>query len=468
MRSWPECGRLWTLGLAALAEAAVVMPWLLLVRGWASPSEGAGLLGVRALSRVMEAGTAAAAWLLVAFFLAGAMWEWLGSSLSVAGRGWAGAGVLLLVGAAAAALPWWSLPGAVYLWYQGVRQSAVTSDYAEVSSHLGRQGLLQAAAVLIFYAAGAARTAAMEAALVGSVLLLYGSGLGLVAWARQGAVRPQDDGKTAGSSGLLTLLMLLAVAVAAGLAAATLSPGGALGSQVTGALASLWAGVATLLGYLAYPCALLLEYVLVPLFRRIAASEQWAEFLGKPPEGPDQALPELGEPVITPEMLARWGVVLLVAGTAAVAALALLHLRRNGRRVAVGTEEERINLGFWRSLWRDLQDLRLNRRKVGAAGATASRGEAGEPVAPGGARWLYRRLQDWGQQLGRPRRPGETPAAYAEALLAQRPEAAGAVQQVTAVYTEARYSPKPPAHEALEAAHRALELVMEEKESAGR
>ena len=458
MRSWPEKGRLWTLSLAAMAEAAAVTPWMLLIRTWAGPAG----LGTPVLPQALGAGAAAAAWLLVAFFLAGALWERLGTSLSAGGRGWSVLGVLLVLGTAAVFFPWWSLPAAAYLWYQGARQAA-GGGYVEVGSHLGWLALLQAIAVLILYAAEAARAAALEGTLLGLVLLLYGSGLGLVARARDAAVRPEAEGQAAGGSGLLTLVMLLAVALAGVLGAHLLSPGGALGGQVVGAFGPLWDGFAAVLGYLAYPFALLLEYVLVPFFRRIAAGEQWTEFLGEPPAEPDlPALPS-GEPLLTPELLAHLGAVLLAAGTLAAAAFAVLRLRPNRRSPEAVLEEERISLGFWRSLWQDLQELRLNRTKVGAGGSKGPGSHEGEPVAPGSPRWLYRQLQEWGWAVGRPRRPGETPAAYAEALQAHRPDAAAAVRQVTAVYMEARYSPAAPAGEAVAEAQRALNLIAEQE-----
>jgi len=349
------------------------------------------------------------------------------------------------------------LPAAAYLWYQGARQNAGGLSYAEVSGRLGRLGLFQAAAVLLMYASGTARAAALEGALVGMVLLLYGSGLGLVARARERAVRPTNEKPAAGSSRSLTILALLAVALAGLQAAHLLSPGSALGG--------LWGGLAALLGYLAYPFALLLEYVLMPLFRRIAASEQWDEFLGEPPAQPDPAALPSGEPLLTPEMLARLGAVLLAAGTLAALAAAIVRLRPGKRGKEAAPDEERISLGFWQSLWRDLRELRMLGRKADALAKNGSSGDEDGPVTPGSPRWLYRRLQEWGNEVGRCRRPGETPAAYAEALSAHRPEAAAAVRQVTAVYMKARYSPSPPAGEAVEDAQRALHAFQTSSEA---
>lgn len=434
----------WLLG--ALAEAAAVLPWFFL--GWGLDGTSPGATG--------GTGVLITGWLLVAAFFGGALWERWGQVLSVGAALWQAGGMLLPVAAAALLLPWWGVPFTAYLWYRGARQSSGIAGCVEVAHHLGWQALLQAAALVAVYAVGTAAGEGQGALLTGCILLLFGAGLALLVQARRREVQAEGD-KARGD--LFTPILLVVAALGAALAAALMTPGGALGGRITAVLASLWDGLAALLGVLAYPFALLLQYVLVPFFRRIGTDQKMNQLLAEPPEQPEGVDLQPGAPALTPEMLSRYGTILFLVGSLVVLTLALLRFRRRGREEdPEERDEERISLGFWRSLRHDLQSLG-QRTSAGEAGLSNDLREAPERVESGSPRWLYRQLQGWGHLQGRPRRPGETPEAYAQALAACRPDSAEAVRRVTGVYEEDRYASAPPDPEAVAAAQETLERI---------
>ena len=89
---------------------------------------------------------------------------------------------------------------------------------------------------------------------------------------------------------------------------------------------------------------------------------------------------------------------------------------------------------FWNSLMADLRSL-----LGGGAAAVKAALVPGDGLDPRSPRMLFRRLQRWGEDLGRPRQQSETPNAYGGALGAVQPAQVGAVDVVTAAYNQARY-----------------------------
>jgi hypothetical protein len=135
----------------------------------------------------------------------------------------------------------------------------------------------------------------------------------------------------------------------------------------------------------------------------------------------------------------------------------LYRLNRRRQELAED-EEERISLGFWRSLWADLRALwgLVARKAAPAASALAAKLGGGDSQDP---RSLFRRLQAWGAARGRPRREAETPNRYRDGLARVIPEAAAPAESVTVVYNQARYGRTAPAAADVAAARQALERL---------
>lgn len=468
-RFWPEGERRLSWLLGALAEGAAATPWLLAVYAFSHHD------------RWPEA--VPGAWLLLALYLAGASWERVHPvGVGRTGRWWRLAGMALGVGfsywlalvslplglrppsVAAPNLAWWVMPLAAYLWYQGAQMGSgvATAGYLQLSRHFLWQVGGQAFSLVLLYAEGAGHEAGLPAFLAGCVLLLYATGLGLLARVRRHALRSGTDGE-GGPDGRNGLVSLLLVVVTAGAAMAT----SALSAERLARLMTLLGrvldpllrAVGLVLGYVAYPFAWLLEHVLVPLFRRIGAGRMLEELMAEPPARPNGLELSNGEPAITPELLSRYGASLLLLAALITAAWFLLRLRRRaGTDLDDDAEEVRVSLGFWSNLWSDLRGLLRGGKVPDPGGGTVSGAEE-DGVTPGSPRWLYRRLQALGRQSGRARGPGETPAVYAAALAGHLPHAAEAARAVTAVYSQARYGPEPPAEAAVAAAAAELDSV---------
>jgi len=76
-------------------------------------------------------------------------------------------------------------------------------------------------------------------------------------------------------------------------------------------------------------------------------------------------------------------------------------------------------------------------------------------------RLCWRRLLRFGQRLGLPQKPNQTPSEYAAQLAERFPEAAPALQQLTQAYIVARYRPEPADAVLAETAEQAWETLQQ-------
>jgi len=184
-------GALYRWALLALAETAATTPWLITLY-----SLGGGPRWVESLP---------GAWLLLATYLAAAVWE---SGAPQDGQGgrrriWAMCvGVLgvyaiaFLHGPAEArgsivsySAAMWIVPLASYLWYQGARSVAEGIEYSRYYERFTVQGVTQVGAVLLLVVSGTASQPRIQVMLYWSLLLLLGSGLTLLLLTRERALR---------------------------------------------------------------------------------------------------------------------------------------------------------------------------------------------------------------------------------------------------------------------------------------
>lgn len=455
--------------LAALAETAAATPWNMLlfavndVPDWPSALPGA--------------------WVLLLAFAGAAVWEFGAPS---AGRG-KGSGRVLAMGFGVALIyliAWGSmpsafraggllspniamavLPAAAYLWYSGAETAAAGLDYGRAYTRFSRQTGVLLLGLLLLIIAGFARDSRIQVGLYWSVLLLFGSGMTLLLLTRERALRRDQASlgeSTAGESGvspwlsgMVGTLLLITLAVSRFLSVERLNhllarTGDLLSApldwlvQVAMLIIIRWAAIIFFLFNLLRG--------LIPAPRRPRQDGQ--EF-------------QPSDPFFSPEMLEDRALVdwtgYLKAGIIVVILLtiALLLYRLASRTSGAEGEadEERINLGFWRGLLEDLRGLLKPRRTASSLAETVAEAEPEDD--PADPRSLFRRLQRWGFTIGRPRRTGETPLAFAAALSARQPESAEAPARVAELYNQYRYGTNPPDPEAVKAASETLSRATE-------
>ncbi|HYF79509.1 MAG TPA: DUF4129 domain-containing protein, partial [Symbiobacteriaceae bacterium] len=141
-----------------------------------------------------------------------------------------------------------------------------------------------------------------------------------------------------------------------------------------------------------------------------------------------------------------------VAIALVITALVIIARISRKRKPPTQVEEEIISLGFWNNLLADLKSL-FGRGTAAVQAALAPT----ENIDPRSPRMLFRRLQRWGQGVGRPRWQNETPSTYSSVLGDFRPADAGAVDAVTAVYNQARYGASGPGEADVAAAAKAVD-----------
>ncbi|MFB5083446.1 DUF4129 domain-containing protein [Symbiobacterium thermophilum] len=439
-RFWRSRG-LWVRWLlAALVETAAALPWMLFL--YAADGEAGWLEAVPG------------AWLPLAVFLAAAVWE--SGSRGDARPARVGA---LVAGAAMAYLAAYALlpaplrtgvfglnpalafvPVAVYLWYAGARCALEGLEYGRLFERAWRLFGGQLAGIVCLLLLGEARSGPVQLVLGWSVVLLFGAGLSLLILTRErallGAFDAEEQAAEPTSPAVTGFVLALLAGTVAASAVLTVDRVATLLRAVGRLVAPVYNVLVQVAAYLAMGVAMLLE-PLFNLLRWLASQQEPTEQGGGedvapgPPDLPPDAGAQLDlEPVL------KAGLILVAVALAALLLWRMSAVRRRTSEV----DEERTSLGFWASLWQDLRGLLQARRTAGAVGDGA--GE--EPVPPGSARELYRRLQRWGSSRVRPRRPAETPNAYRSALAGAQPRAADAVDAVTEVYNQERYGSRPP------------------------
>ncbi|MEW8977466.1 MAG: DUF4129 domain-containing protein [Symbiobacterium sp.] len=451
-RFWRSSGTWLPWLLAGVVEVAAVTPWLLLL--YAAADDPAWLAAVPGL------------WLPLAVFLTAAVWQ----SVQQGDRRWMRV-VGLLAGTALAYLAAYALlpgaqragllaanpavafiPVAVYLWFRSARLAIEGLAYGPVSDRVGPVLILQLAGIILLLAVGRGRESAVHLLLFWSVVALFAAGLTLLALLRERAPAEGGPGaKTVGTpaSPAVTWFVVALVAVTAVASQfltvdrldAVVSFAGRLLAPLYNLVVAVVLFLARIVGYLIAP--------LVALLARLMTGYE-------PPEQQGEGEVEIIPPDPVPERGPALDLGPLLQAIALLAALAVvavwLYRLTAVRRRSMEADEERVSLGFWSSLRQDLLAL-FRRRSAPRAGET---GPAEEAVPPGSPRALFRQLQAWGAQRGRPRRPAETPNTYQVALAAAEPSAGEASAAVTAVYNQARYGPVPPEPEAVARAARLL------------
>lgn len=443
--------------LSALAETAVAVPWMMLVY-----SAESGSTWPEALP---------GAWLLLLVYLAGGFWEAGDKKDDPRRRIYA-----LLAGTAIAyllayqALPtemrsgllaWnravYFVPVAAYLWYQGARGAIEGIEYGRIFSRFTMQFGAQLGGILLLMMAGSAGNPRVQLLLYWSVILLFAAGLSLLLVTRERSLKADQArmGEKGASNGVTPVM----TAVVVGLTLLTLAASRLLSVERLLALMSTVGNfVSPFFNWLWQVAFLILSRwltLLSPLFSWLR-NNRLPEQAIEAPEGDDT----LGEPEmdwgeagpgfdITPYMKAALLIIALLV------LISWLYRLNRSRRESLEDDEERISLGFWRSLWADLKALLgLAGRKAAPALEAARQAVMGDDRQD--PRALFRRLQAWGTSRGRPRNEAETPNRYREALSEHRPEAEQPAGAVTAVYNQARYGRTAPADEAVAEASEAL------------
>ncbi len=457
----------WT--LAALAETAVAIPWMVAMYA---------LSGKQAWPAALPG-----AWVLLLSYALAAAWEF-GSPQAARGSG-KGRIVAMGVGLTIVYLitfyttpiefvwgsPWQSnlamaiLPAAGYMWYQGAASAAEGVEYGRVYTRFGIQCIATVGAVVFLIASRAAADSRVQVLLYWSLILLFAAGLTLVVVTRERSLR-QDQARLGESgtggermsnllTGVVIALLLLTLLASYLLSAERLSAFFGLVRGTVGRPLEWMVDVGLLI-------VVRWAMIILMIFNGVAKYLLPKGYVINQPDLEPGQPTEITEVEVVPQPVADpfdWmpylKIGLMVVGGITLA-IFLLRLRRRQRALDQDPEEERVDLGLWQGLKGDLQALLGSLLKSGAAGEDEDQAAA-LPDDPRDPRALYRRLQAWGLAVGRPRGAAESPARYGEALAERRPEAALATAEVTEVYQQARYGARPPEPEAVKQAAQALQ-----------
>lgn len=450
--------------LSALTELAVVLPWTILLYSLAGyPGWQGALPGI---------------WLFGLIYTAAWLWETGSPARHHEGRRYdrivaLAVGMAVAYGLAYLALPvamrpglrspnlaMWIMPAAGYLWYQGARNAAEGLLHSWIFLRFKGQAYALGLGVVILTATGIARDTAVMVPLYWSIFLLSASGLMLLVVLREKSLREgqkglgEDGGGSRGLSRLVNL-SVLGLTVLTGLASYLISVERLL--WVTGTVIRPFQMV---LSFLADVVMLVLYRYVVLLIGPLFAFLNWLMNRPKdhkpwtppPVEMGEEPLP-LEDPSELANLITNYGRTLAIVAVAVALAVYLYRLKPR-RRAEADPEEERVDLGFWDNLLADLRGL--IRRRPPADGPEAVRPEQLDPRDP---RALFRRLQDWGWRLGRPRLPAETPTRYQQALAGVRADATPETAVITAVYNQARYGAQPPVGELVDRAVAAADAL---------
>ncbi|MFZ5827462.1 MAG: DUF4129 domain-containing protein [Bacillota bacterium] len=446
--------------LSALSQTAVVVPWMLLFYASEGGSDWPAALP--------------GAWLLILTYLVAGLWEAGSRSDDPRRRIYALAGgVALAYLVAYQAVPdemragilrwnkaFFFVPVAAYLWYQGARGALEGIEYGRIFSSFSTQFLSLLGGIILLMLSGHAADPAVQVLLYWSVVLLFAAGLSLLLITRERSLKA-DQAKMGeqeaggGATPLMTSIVLGLVGLTIG-ASSLLSV-----ERLIALLRAIGEFVSPLANWL-WSVAMLIVVrwvaLLTPLFNLIRRMVQQQEV---PPQESSDA-PAQEDPYDFGEVGPGFDWTPYLKAALLIGALILLAswlYRLNRRRLEVREdEEERVSLGFWKSLWADLKSLfGLLGRKAAPVVERVSTAVLGENAQD--ARALFRRLQAWGAASGRPRRDSETPNRYRDALTELYPGAEQPAGAVTAVYNQARYGKTAPTDEAVDTARAALEKL---------
>ncbi len=231
---------------------------------------------------------------------------------------------------------------------------------------------------------------------------------------------------------------------------------------------SLLQPLANLLGlaayYVFYVVSYLIFLVLTPLIDYLRSLQ------GQPPLERTQSGSPFDNPpsqVATAAPLPVW-LELILRGLAIVAILATIGfivtwaLRRQAATDRAGVREDRDLIWSWDLVKNQLAGL-LARRGPPAPFAELT-GANDDPLL--WVRRAYQRLLALALDRGRARLPRQTPQAFLPAAQALWPEEAGAVADLTAAYTAARYGQAPPSAEQLAALQQAMARLDKDRKGA--
>lgn len=461
----------WT--LVALTDLAVTMPWLLLMyRGAKADDWYTAVPGV---------------WLPLLVYAAAGLWE-AGDRKSDGdsdGRrmGRVGAAVVGLIGAYLIAyfqlpahmktgvlapnLAWAFVPAALYLWYQGTLAVLEGLDYHRLFDRFPYQVVAAAAGIFLLVKVDGASEPGVRVLLYWSVALLLAGGILSLIVARERQLREGQASIGEKGAGGERQSRILAAAVITLLVitftASYLMGAGGLEALAAGAKAGV-GGFFRSLGAVAYlilhrwvmligPVLLWFINFVLGLGRRIEGQEPGEMNLD---QGDEQMFGDV-QPWFDINTIMPYVQAALMIGLVVFALIAISRISRK-RKKPTQAEEEIINLGFWNNLMADLRSL-----FGGGAAAVKATFRPAEQLDSKSPRMLFRRLQRWGEGIGRPRWDHETPKTYSNVLSGVRPAQAGDVDAVTAVYNQARYgAAEPGAAEVAAAAEAVARLEAEE------
>jgi len=206
--------------------------------------------------------------------------------------------------------------------------------------------------------------------------------------------------------------------------------------------------------YLFYVASYLIFLVLTPLLDYIRSLQGQPPVVRTPPSSP---LGNAPTPAQVATVLPPW-VELILRGLAIVAILALIGfivtwaLRRQAVTDRAGVREDRDLIWSWDLVKSQLAEL-LARRGPPPMFAELPAGQD-DPLTR--VRRAYQRLLALALARGQARPPRQTPRAFLPAVQTLWPQEAGALSDLTAAYTAARYGQVPPSAEQLAAMQQAI------------
>ncbi|HWI63408.1 MAG TPA: DUF4129 domain-containing protein [Symbiobacteriaceae bacterium] len=449
--------------LVALTDLAVVVPWILLFyRAIGTPEWHTAIPGV---------------WLGLAVYAAASLWE--AGDRSRQDSRWRRT-IAMGVGLVASYLSaYYLLPGSLqtgllsgnaawsfvlpagYLWYQGTLAITEGLDYDRLFSRYPWQVVGAVFGIILLTKFGGAADRNIQVLLYWSVVLLLAGGMIALVTARERLLRASQASYGEKGSGserqsrwiAITVLVLLVLTLGAS-NILSVDRMVAITSTVGHWISAIYQWFASVVYLILYRWMMLVG----PWLERFT---RWLLYLSRKRKGQEPGEMETGEPdepqelpvddYYDPEPLMRILRVAVLIAIIVGACVAAYRMSRRGKGKPPATEEEFISLGFWSNLWADLKGLLKPSNLVAAATVAAA-----EVLDPRDPRTLFRRLQAWGERLGRPRQPQETPNAYQGALSEVRPAQAGAALTVTALYNKAKYGRTAPGPREIDAAAEAV------------
>jgi hypothetical protein len=350
------------------------------------------------------------------------------------------------------------LVACAFLWFQGIQlgRSALPQENLERAFY---GGIL---AIGLLFTVNQVRPLIATAEALSAALAFFAAGLAGLALVSVENARRAEEGLT-GSWPALNRYWLGTVASVIGsilltglLLASVLSPQSF--EQLANTINLIVDGVTIALILLAGALALLLAWLLEPVFRYLAEAIRQINFrLPAPPNLQEASKQTLGFFERYPALnIARRGLVLALI----VLALVLVFwwaVRRFTGRSRRDADEIRESIATRELLLAQLKNL-LHRHKRALAPGPAYLSLPGANDDPRlMVRRAYQAMLEWAPGLSLPsRRAGQTPAAYAETLCQAMPEGGAAIETLTGAYVLARYAAEAPSMEVARAAAAAI------------